>query len=152
MDDAVNESFSLGQLRKRLQISLMGKRFLLVLDDLWICDLSKWIELKGFFTVAAISSKIIVTTCNHSVASLMGTIEPYTLKNLSDDECFSLIITYAFRDEEEADQHPNLKENWKANCQKMWRFFGLPTLPEEGQKRVEIFQRQRHIGHATKRP
>ena len=70
--DAANgpkcEDESLDLMERKLQNTLQGKKFLLVLDDVWDIGLNgvtrqKWIDLKGLVTVGARGTKIIIT-CN----------------------------------------------------------------------------------------
>ncbi|KAJ1430009.1 P-loop containing nucleoside triphosphate hydrolase [Sesbania bispinosa] len=87
------------QLVSHLIYKLYGQKFLLVLDDIWNDDRSKWIELKDLIKVGAIGSKILVTTRNNSIASMMGTVDPYVLKGLSPENCLSLFVKWAFKEE-----------------------------------------------------
>ncbi|KAI0503889.1 hypothetical protein KFK09_014833 [Dendrobium nobile] len=83
-----------------MQISLINqlqeKRFLLVLDDVWSESHEIWDSLRALLTVGAKGSKVIVTTRNEHVASIMGTISPYRLSNLSFDDCWLLFERRAF--------------------------------------------------------
>ena len=72
------------ELHKILLDCLSGKRFFLVLDDVWNEDQKKWIELKNLLAMGAEGSKIIVTTRSNKVATITGTIPQYDLENLSD--------------------------------------------------------------------
>ena len=54
-------------------------------------------------------SKIIVTTRNNSVATIMSIAESYNLDGLSQKDCLSLFVKLAFKEGEE-EQHPNLLE------------------------------------------
>ncbi|KAE8712436.1 putative LRR and NB-ARC domains-containing disease resistance protein [Hibiscus syriacus] len=95
------------ELQKVLQDCLNGKRCFVVLDDVWNEDKRKWIELKDLFCGVAQGSKIIVTTRSHRVATITGTISPYDLEHLSDENCLSLFLKLAFKEGEEK-QHKNL--------------------------------------------
>ena len=97
------------QLQKHLRNVLDGRKFLLVLDDVWNKDRNKWIELRNLSMGGASGSKILVTTRSPSVASMMGTMPPYNLKGLPHNECMSLFVKWAFEDREER-QHANLVE------------------------------------------
>ena len=54
-------------------------------------------------------SKILVTTRNSSVATIMGTPPTYNLDDLSQEDCFSLFVKLAFKKGEEK-HYPNLLE------------------------------------------
>ncbi|XXG50766.1 hypothetical protein AAC387_Pa02g4702 [Persea americana] len=85
---------------------MWGKKFLLVLDDMWNEDPEEWNRLKHYLRGAR-GSKIIVTTRSEKVALIMGTLPPHQLARLSEDDCWSLFKKRAFVPEEE-DRHPNL--------------------------------------------
>ncbi|KDO37394.1 hypothetical protein CISIN_1g0361191mg, partial [Citrus sinensis] len=70
-----------------LKKQLFGKKFLLVLDDVWNENYSRWSELSCPFGAGAAGSKIVVTTRNLVVAERMGADPVYQLKELSDDDC-----------------------------------------------------------------
>ncbi|KAJ1383723.1 Virus X resistance protein-like, coiled-coil domain [Sesbania bispinosa] len=88
------------QLRDLLQL----KRYLLVLDDLWSEDHDEWDKLRILLSGCAQGSKILVTTRSEKVASIMGTVSPYYLKSLSDEDCLELFKQRAFIHGEECDQ------------------------------------------------
>ncbi|KAH1258087.1 Disease resistance protein RGA2 [Glycine max] len=66
-------SLGIEQLQSRLRYNFSGKKYLLVLDDIWNDDRRKWIELKDLIKVGAMGSKIIATTRRKSIASMMST-------------------------------------------------------------------------------
>ncbi|KAK3206245.1 hypothetical protein Dsin_020291 [Dipteronia sinensis] len=75
----------LNMLQVKLKQELSMKKFLLVLDDLWNENYDEWTSLRCPFDVGSPGSKIIVTTRNRSVSSIVGTLPTYSLKVLSDD-------------------------------------------------------------------
>ncbi|XP_050243143.1 putative disease resistance protein RGA4 isoform X4 [Quercus robur] len=78
----------------RLQKELQGKKYLLILDDVWNEDPTKWDTLRR--CLLGINSNmgniIIVTTRKDNVAKIMETLPRYDLEKLSDDECWSIIM------------------------------------------------------------
>ncbi|XP_058106806.1 putative disease resistance protein RGA3 [Magnolia sinica] len=76
---------------------LHGKRFLLVLDDVWSNDSEKWDKLRVPFQAGAPGSRIIVTTRSEDVASTMGSSHIHKLLALSDEECWSLFNRRALK-------------------------------------------------------
>ncbi|KAH1115581.1 hypothetical protein J1N35_008959 [Gossypium stocksii] len=95
------------ELHKFLQDCLNGKRFFMVLDDVWNEDKKKWSELKDLLCGGAQGNRIIVTTRSRKVATITGTIPPYDLEHLSYESCLSLFLKLAFKEGEEK-QHDNL--------------------------------------------
>ncbi|KAJ9707861.1 hypothetical protein PVL29_000100 [Vitis rotundifolia] len=96
-------------LQRRLRNELDDRKFLLILDDVWSKNRDKWLELKALLDGGAKGSKIIVTTRDKLVASVMGTCPMYELKGLYDEECLSLFIKFAFKDGRDK-RYPRLVE------------------------------------------
>ncbi|KAL3361723.1 hypothetical protein AABB24_014542 [Solanum stoloniferum] len=96
----------LASFQKKLQELLNGKRYLLVLDDVWNEDQDKWDNLKAVLKVGASGASVLTTTRLEKVGSIMGTLQPYELSNLSQEDCWLLFIQRAFRHQEEIS--PNL--------------------------------------------
>ncbi|XP_062008077.1 putative disease resistance protein RGA3 [Rosa rugosa] len=77
--------------------SIKGEKFLLVLDDVWNPDYTKWENLKLPLQNGAVGSKIIVTTRKEEVARMMGAPDnTIKLEVLSDENCWSLFTRIAF--------------------------------------------------------
>uniref|UniRef100_A0A2C9V0Z5 Disease resistance protein RGA3 n=1 Tax=Manihot esculenta TaxID=3983 RepID=A0A2C9V0Z5_MANES len=102
---------------------LNGRRFFIVLDDVWNEDQEKWNVLQRWFSVGARGSAVLVTTRSANVAALMGTVDPYRLKLLSDDDVWLLFKNVAFSSKGEENINSRLVEIGKrlvARCK------GLP--------------------------
>ncbi|AES99125.1 putative P-loop containing nucleoside triphosphate hydrolase, leucine-rich repeat domain, L [Medicago truncatula] len=114
----------LNQLQNHLRNEIAGKKFLLVLDDVWNQDRVKWVELKNLIQVGAEGSKVLVTTRSHSIAKMMGTNTSYILelKGLSPEDSLSVFIKWAFKEGEEKN-YPELMKIGKEIVQKCG---GLP--------------------------
>ena len=112
----------LNVLQVTLKTTLSGKRFLLVLDDIWNENLFDWDLLSAPFKAGARGSRIIVTTRNQGVASIMRAIAAHHLPQLSEDCCQELFEKYAFGTSK-PDDHPNLKSIGHAIAKKCQ---GLP--------------------------
>ncbi|KAL6124917.1 hypothetical protein ACLB2K_077425 [Fragaria x ananassa] len=78
-----------------LKEKLAGKRFLLVLDDVWSEINHDWDLLWMPLEVGKSGSKIIVTTRNSDIASSMGTVPAYHLSGLSFEDCWLLFMSQA---------------------------------------------------------
>ncbi|XP_070048738.1 putative disease resistance RPP13-like protein 1 [Nicotiana tomentosiformis] len=112
---------NLNQLQVKLKESLKGKKFLIVLDDVWNDNYNAWDDLKNNFVQGDAGSTIIVTTRKESVANTMGN-EQISMDTLSSDFSWSLFKRHAF-DNMDPKEHPELEEVGKqiaAKCK------GLP--------------------------
>ncbi|PPD90365.1 hypothetical protein GOBAR_DD12720 [Gossypium barbadense] len=86
----------LDTLQRCLAEKLLGKRFLLVLDDVWNEYHDKWDRLKQALQCGWKGSTVIVTTRLENVALMMATTPFYRLGCLSDDDSWSLFKQRAF--------------------------------------------------------
>ncbi|CAN4116664.1 unnamed protein product [Withania somnifera] len=86
----------LAPLQSHLIILLRGKRYLLVLDDVWNEDQEKWDKLKALLTFGSKGTSVITTTRLEKVASIMGTVHPHRLSCLSEYDCWMLFKQRAF--------------------------------------------------------
>ncbi|RWR91774.1 putative disease resistance RPP13-like protein 1 [Cinnamomum micranthum f. kanehirae] len=81
-------------LQTRLQETLGGKRYLLVLDDVWndVRDelIEKWDRLKTWLACGSIGSKVLVTTRDGYVADIVRTLPTHQLGKLSPEDSWSL--------------------------------------------------------------
>ncbi|KAH0742317.1 hypothetical protein KY290_035360 [Solanum tuberosum] len=91
----------LAPLQKKLQDLLNGKKYFLVLDDVWNEDQDKWAKLRQVLKVGASGASVLTTTRLEKVGSIMGTLQPYELSNLSQEDCWLLFIQRAFGHQEE---------------------------------------------------
>ncbi|XP_052299785.1 putative disease resistance RPP13-like protein 1 isoform X4 [Citrus sinensis] len=85
----------LNLLQKKLKKQLSGKKFLLVLDDVWNENYNYWSTLSCPFGAGAPGSKIVVTTRNLDVAKLTRAYPKYGLKELSDNDCLRVLIQHS---------------------------------------------------------
>ncbi|CAL5331117.1 unnamed protein product [Camellia sinensis] len=99
LESVTPQTFSfnnLDQVQLQLKQALAGKKFLIVLDDVWNKKYSDWNVLKKPFNDGAQGSKVVVTTRNRDVARMMRAIELHDVEVLSDDDCWSLFSRHAF--------------------------------------------------------
>ncbi|KAG7950875.1 hypothetical protein I3843_13G138200 [Carya illinoinensis] len=95
------ESVEMETLVHGLQEKIGGKKYLLVLDDVWNEEVGKWDELKKLLMTGAIGSRILVTTRSAKVARITQTIEPYSLQGLDSHKSWCLFKQVAFENGEE---------------------------------------------------
>ncbi|KAF2322499.1 hypothetical protein GH714_017328 [Hevea brasiliensis] len=100
-------NFELDQLQTRLRNEISGKKYCLVLDDVWNEDLQKWLDLKVLLKCGARGSWILVTTHSEMVAKITGTLPHYPLEGLALDKSWSLFKKIVFKGEEP--KSPNVK-------------------------------------------
>ncbi|XP_052479951.1 putative disease resistance protein RGA3 isoform X2 [Gossypium raimondii] len=95
---APDQNLEMDQLQKQLRDKIDGKKYLLVLDDIWNQDPEKWSRLKKLLMGGAKGSRIIVTTRSLRVAEITNKCQSHVLKlkGLSDDDAWSLFKKIAF--------------------------------------------------------
>ncbi|KAL7162019.1 hypothetical protein ACSBR2_042484 [Camellia fascicularis] len=98
----------LNQLQVKLNERLSGKKFLIVLDDVWNESYDNWDSLRSPFGYGEHGSRVIVTTRNESVSSIMQTVPIHRLQQLSDEDCWKLFVKHAF-EKGDCGAHPNLE-------------------------------------------
>ena len=86
---------SLEYLQNLLREKLNGKKYFLVLDDVWNEDRDKWLHLKNLLIGGARGSGIIITTRSENVAKITATVL-YPLKGLPREKAWSLFVKMAF--------------------------------------------------------
>ncbi|KAI0498190.1 hypothetical protein KFK09_021431 [Dendrobium nobile] len=84
-------------MQSRLTDILLGKRFLLVLDDVWNEELFFWDNLLAPLNCGALGSKVLVTTRSETVSRMMRALRQLRLDALKDEECWLLFRDQALR-------------------------------------------------------
>ncbi|XP_057441522.1 putative disease resistance protein RGA1 [Lotus japonicus] len=106
---AKHDCLNLDVTERKVQELLQGKRYFLVLDDVWRKNeemkfgltQDKWNKLKCVLSCASKGASILVSTRDMKVAAIMGTCQAHHLCGLSEDECWMLFKQYAFGTEKE---------------------------------------------------
>ncbi|KAG5099293.1 hypothetical protein JHK82_044345 [Glycine max] len=101
------EEKDLNLLQLELKQRLMGKKFLLVLDDVWNENYWSWEALQIPFIYGSSGSRILITTRSEKVASVMNSSQILHLKPLEKEDCWKLFVNLAFHDKD-ASKYPNL--------------------------------------------
>ncbi|XP_035545984.1 putative disease resistance protein At3g14460 [Juglans regia] len=100
----------LNQLQLKLKEKLMGKKFLLILDDVWNRSYTECEILSNSFKSGAQGSRIIITTRDVEVASAMRAFEIHHLKELQDEDCWKLFARHAFLHDANSYMHSKFEE------------------------------------------
>ncbi|KAL5981544.1 hypothetical protein ACLOJK_015606 [Asimina triloba] len=90
-----NRNVCADELREKIAEHLRGKRYLIVLDDVW--TFGAWDGIKDAFPSTSNGSKVLLTTRNRDVALHADPIsEPHELRGLDEDESWELFLKKAF--------------------------------------------------------
>ncbi|XP_052479465.1 putative disease resistance RPP13-like protein 1 [Gossypium raimondii] len=85
---------NLDLLQVKLKEKLFGKRFLLVLDDIWNENYNDWTILRSPFGAG---THIIVTTRLQIVSSIVDPLKAFHLDKLPEDDCLSIFAQHALK-------------------------------------------------------
>ena len=123
LEGRAQNSVELKSLLQGVSQSIKGKRFLLVLDDVWTENHGQWEPLKLSIKGGAPGSRILVTTRNHSVATMMGTDHMINLETLSKEVCrsiFNIHVAFQERSKDERERLTDIGDKIASKCK------GLP--------------------------
>ncbi|XWS10203.1 hypothetical protein CRYUN_Cryun39dG0055000 [Craigia yunnanensis] len=96
----------LNLLQVKLKEKLVGKKVLLVLDDIWH---ENYDDLTILLSPFRVGTKILVTTRSHNVSAILGTVKTNPLQQLSEQDSLSIFTQHALR-ASNFSGHPELKE------------------------------------------
>ncbi|XP_019178928.1 PREDICTED: putative disease resistance protein RGA3 isoform X2 [Ipomoea nil] len=125
VESITKSSTDLSQLQlllEKIQSILSGKRFLLVMDDVWTEQDEKWNPLKNSLKDGLPGSRILVTSRSERVATMMGSVYVHQLDLISDEEAWLLLSRKAFpgRREEDCEKLKDIGQKIAQKCK------GLP--------------------------
>ncbi|XP_061363504.1 putative disease resistance RPP13-like protein 3 [Gastrolobium bilobum] len=86
------------ELKMMVRECLKGKRYLIVLDDIWKTQV--WDDIKGVFPDDKNRSRILITSRIKEVTSYCGTTPPYNLPLLNKEQSWELFSKKVFQGEE----------------------------------------------------
>ncbi|XP_074320206.1 disease resistance protein RGA2-like isoform X2 [Silene latifolia] len=94
--NCTSQNLEMDQLQGQLRKEIGGKKYLLVLDDVWNEKPEEWLNLKALLMVGGEGSQILVTTRSRKVADIMGNVQAYELSGLSEEKAWTLFEKMAF--------------------------------------------------------
>lgn len=83
-------------LQEKLKEQLTGKKFFVVLDNVWIEDEETWGHFETPFSYGAQGSKILFTTRSGEVASVIASDRIHQLHQLDEEDSWTLFAKHAF--------------------------------------------------------
>ena len=95
------EDLEMNLLANDVHKEINGKRYLIVLDDVWNEDREKWFSLKKILMGGARGSRIVMTTRSQIVAKISQPNQPHVLQGLDEQHAWSLFKKMAFEEGEE---------------------------------------------------
>ncbi|XP_062117915.1 disease resistance protein RGA2-like isoform X2 [Humulus lupulus] len=96
------ENLEMEQLQKRLREVLGGKRYFLVLDDVWEENHAKWLQLEELILDGAKGSRVLVTTRSKRIADFTASKDQsHSLGRLDEDQSWTLFKRVAFKSRQE---------------------------------------------------
>ncbi|XP_017180012.3 putative disease resistance protein RGA3 [Malus domestica] len=117
-------SNELDDVLRAVSASIEGKKFLLVLDDVWTRDRKKWEQLEvALIQSGGRGSRILVTTRKHEVVDMMrATSHMISMGELSEQSCLSIFNHKAFyeREVDESKKFEDISQEMVKKCK------GLP--------------------------
>uniref|UniRef100_A0A2N9H357 ATP-dependent DNA helicase n=1 Tax=Fagus sylvatica TaxID=28930 RepID=A0A2N9H357_FAGSY len=99
---------------------IRGKRFFLVLDDVWTEDSKKWEPFRDALKCGGQGSRILVTTRKNNVAEMMRSSLTINLEELSPNDCWLMFSKIAFSKEDQCKDLEDLGRQLVSKCK------GLP--------------------------
>nr|XP_051211993.1 putative disease resistance protein RGA3 [Lolium perenne] len=94
--DCGSKTDNMELLQQRLRNELGGKRYFLVVDDVWNQEVEKWDALRTLLCCGGMGSVVLVTTRQMKVASIMGAFDVHCLQHLSPEDAWTLFKRRAF--------------------------------------------------------
>ncbi|XP_074285709.1 putative disease resistance protein RGA1 [Silene latifolia] len=113
---SVTDKMSLEDIHHEVKQQLGGKKYLLVLDDVWTESYHEWQQFQGFLKVGGRGSWIIVTTRSKTTAQMIAGDQMHELRGLSEPESWHLFERMAFQGVERDDELVKLGKEIVKKC------------------------------------
>ncbi|KAL5565318.1 hypothetical protein UlMin_028482 [Ulmus minor] len=97
-DKSPDQNLDLEQLQTQLRRRIEGKKYLLVLDDVWNENSAEWDKLATLLQSGARGSRLLITTRSETVATATRTMRTYQLRGLDEGKSLDLFRTMAFEE------------------------------------------------------
>jgi len=123
---STDDSRNLEMVQGLLKEKLMGKKFLLVLDDVWNEHRDQWKSLKTPLKYGAKGSTILITTRINKVASTVGSNKIHQLKQLQEYHSWQVFAKHAFQ----GDNSKSISELKETGMKIVEKCQGLPLALE----------------------
>ncbi|XP_021752498.1 putative disease resistance RPP13-like protein 1 [Chenopodium quinoa] len=143
INSATHSNFNcsnLDQAQLKLQEVLKGKKFFIVLDDIWSEEYGDWYKLQEPFRHGAKGSRVIMTTRIDSIAMMMVTNptqrDIIKLERLSKDDSWLIFQQHANEDSDLAEMRDNIIEKINGLPLAAKALGGLlKSIPDKSQRR-----------------
>ncbi|XP_057248430.1 putative disease resistance RPP13-like protein 1 [Beta vulgaris subsp. vulgaris] len=136
------DSISLNQAQEKLKQVLTGKKFLIVLDDVWCEIYAEWHQLQAPFQDGAKGSRVIMTTRNEMIAMMMikdpihGNV--VNLETLSNEDSWHLFQQHAGHNPDLVNMQDDIIEKCKGLPLAVKTLAGLLKCTRDKMQRQEI--------------
>ncbi|KAF7851997.1 hypothetical protein BT93_L1690 [Corymbia citriodora subsp. variegata] len=94
--DPQKKNYGLEMQQNFLRSMVENKRYLFVMDDVWQVSREDWVRLTDLLGGVSKGSKVIVTSRNKSITSIMDTSSSFNLSDLSWEDSLTLFMNCAF--------------------------------------------------------
>ncbi|XP_074272929.1 putative disease resistance protein RGA1 [Silene latifolia] len=103
--DDKHDGFTMDFVQRKFLGFLGGRKYLIILDDVWNEDREKWLGLRKFLMGGGAGSRVLVTTRSERTAVVVDVEHKYELKGLSPENSWRLFEMTAFGAFGEAGRH-----------------------------------------------
>ncbi|XP_074285707.1 putative disease resistance protein RGA3 isoform X2 [Silene latifolia] len=113
---SIDDKSFLEEIHHEVKKQLEGRKYLLILDDVWTESYDEWQQFEGYLKVGGRGSWIIVTTRSKTTPQMIGGDQMHELRGLSESDSWHLFERMAFQAEERDDELVNLGKEIVKKC------------------------------------